>query len=256
MSKIKKIFAKIAVVVRYLQFRFCYPRVRYVRPRKVIGTYHSQDGQDLLMSVVLFGYQENIKLSRFIVDIGANHPIKFSNSLFFEKYFGCKTLAVDPLSEFGQLWHTHRPSAEFLSVALGKTEGFINLNVPIGGDSVFSNVDGGVDKKIHKGEYEVRKVEMTTLRHVLAERAVTDVLLLLIDVEGFELDVLQGTDFDKVKFQIILIENNNNGTFGSNDIRTYLLQRGYVYYARIGCLDDMFVSPELMAYIQKNTGSN
>jgi FkbM family methyltransferase len=237
---------RIRFALEYILFRLRYPSpVKFVRVTKMMGTFYSQAGQDLFISGILFN-QLNQESNQLIIDIGANHPTKYSNSYFFEKYFACKTLAIDPLHEFKELWDAYRPSAEFLSVALGSKDDFLNITIPIAGDNMLSSLEeGGVMKTFHKGRFEVRKVRVTTLRQVLEDRRITDVLLMSIDVEGFELEVLKGIDFDKVKFKVIICENNSNKSFGSDEIRNFLIQKNYIYYARIGRLDDLFISPSM-----------
>lgn len=237
-----RLFNKFKLLLKYLHFRLRYPSVLFVRPDKTIGTYYSQGGQDLFMSAILFGHQQNEPSGRLVVDIGANHPEKFSNSLFFEKYFGCKTLAIDALAEFSELWRSSRPNAEFLPVALGRNNGVIKINIPVSGDNMFSTVD----EKLSKGHCEARQVPLTTLSQVFEERRITDVFLMSLDVEGFELEVLQGMDFDKVSVKAILVENNNKKAFGSDELRDFLINKGYIFYARIGWLDDVFLLPEIL----------
>jgi len=235
---------RIKLAMEYVLFRFRYPPpVKFVRLSKTVGTFYSQAGQDLFISAILFD-QLNQESNQIVIDIGANHPTKFSNSYFLEKHFGCKTLAIDPLEEFQELWNTFRPNAEFLPIALGSKDDFLDITIPIAGDSMYSSL-GGVMKAFHKGQCEVRRVKVRTLREVLEDRKITDVLLMSIDVEGFELEVLKGINFDEVKFKAIICENNSNGSFGSNEIRDFLIQKDYVYYARIGRLDDLFISPSL-----------
>ncbi len=233
---------------RLILFKARYPSTRFLRVKKTIGTFYSQDGQDLLIAAILFNRLKN-NSEKLIVDIGANHPIDFSNSYFLEKYFGCKTLAIDPLAEFGKLWEKSRPKAEFLSSALGSKNGMADIKIPIGGSNMFSSLVGGVMKEMHKGQFETRKVKVTTLRQVLEDRNITEVLLMSLDVEGFELEVLRGIDFDRVKFDAIICENNSEKPFGSDEIRDLLMQNGYIYYARLGWLDDLFISPTILREI-------
>ena len=64
--------------------------------------------------------------------------------------------------------------------------------------------------------------------------------ILFIDVEGFEMNVLNGIDFEKFSFDIIFIENNSRLRPLSNT-RQYLNINGYSFYARIHGLDDVYV---------------
>ena len=246
-------YQKLRLALTLIVFKLSYPFVKFIRVKKRVGTFYSQDGQDLLVSAILFDKLEKSS-NKLVIDIGANHPTKFSNSYFLEKYFGCKTLAIDPLLEFEELWKKYRPNAEFISVALGSKDDFININIPLAGDNMLSSLDGGFMKDIHKGQIEVRKIRVMTLQEILEVRKITEVLLMSIDVEGFELEVLRGIDFDKVRFSVIICENNSGRIFGSNAIREHIIQKGYVYYARVGWLDDVFVSTSIMSDINSSCG--
>ena len=242
----------LASVWEYGNFRLKYPSVAFVRPLKAIGTFFSQDGQDLYISSLLIPVYEKIQ-SRVVVDVGANDPQKFSNSLFFERYLGCETIAVDPLQEFAAQWRTARDNAKFYNVALGSEQGQLVLNVPVQHDNMFSSLDGGHRKNNVKWTpHERRLVNVTTLTQLLRDNGVTDVLLMSIDVEGSELEVLRGIDFELLTFQCVLVENNCDGYFGNDAIRDYMLARGYIYYARLGWLDDLFINPSLNEILNQN----
>jgi FkbM family methyltransferase len=230
---------------KYGMFKIKYPAAAFVRPLKNIGTFFSQDGQDLYISSLLIPLYERIS-TRVVIDIGANDPQKFSNSLFFEKYLGCETIAVEPLREFEAQWRRVRPKAKFYNFALGAAEGEFALNVPVEHDNMFSSMEGGHRKEhVRSAPHERRLVKVTTLTHLLRSNDIADVLFMSIDVEGSELEVLRGIDFDSMKFLCVLIENNNDGYFGDDSIRDYMIHRGYIYFARLGWLDDLFLHPSL-----------
>ncbi len=230
----------------YIHFRLKHPSVKMVYPLK-IGTFYSQDGQDLFLSSLLFNYVINNPNS-WVVDVGCNHPSHFSNSLFFEKWFGCRVLAIDPLEEFGKIWERERPSAKFISTAIGCSTDLISLSIPQGdfSNNMFATVTGGVSKACGLESLE-RMVQCKPLSSILAEQDITEVLLMSIDVEGVELDVLKSLDLDEVMIRCMVIENNSNNLFGSSEIRSYLTNRGYVFYARIGYLDDVFIHQSMIS---------
>lgn len=66
-----------------------------------------------------------------------------------------------------------------------------------------------------------------------------------IDVEGYEMEVLKGIDFTKTKIFIAIIENNTNSRLGADDIRFFMDENGFDFYARIWGLDDVFVRKDL-----------
>jgi FkbM family methyltransferase len=224
----------------HIGFKIKYPYVKVMRPNE-IGTFYSQDGQDLVLASLLFNYINN-NSNPWVLDIGCNHPSHYSNSLFFEKWFGCRVLAIDPLEEFGPMWAHQRPSATFIPAAIGCISDSVVLRVPKGelSDNMFSTVDGGVNKR-KDVELIERNVTCLRLSDVLFSHNINEVMLMSIDVEGLELEVLKSIDFEKVTIRCIVLENNSTNLYGSNCIRKFLLQHGYIFIVRIGFLDDVFV---------------
>jgi len=239
-------YNRINRLIKFILFKLKYPNVPVVRPLAV-GTFYSQDGQDLFLSSLLFNYLTN-NSSSWIVDVGCNHPQHFSNSLFFERAFNCRTLAVDPLVEFSDLWANQRPSAIFINAAIGGTPNSVVLRVPSGtnADNMFAALEGGHFKKELGGDYIERTVRCMKLSELFESHCITEVLLLSIDVEGFELEVLKTIDLKKCMIRCIVLENNSCSLYGSDDIREYLHSLDFAFYARIGVLDDVFVHSSLM----------
>lgn len=239
---IRKVLNLVKLVYVITLFKIKYPFVPFITPFKFNKlcylTYYSQTGQDLYISSLLFNILTNSEETCYIVDIGCNHPEHFSNSLFLEKYFGCKTIAIDPIHEFQPLWSSMRPDAKFICAAIGELEQQTNLE--IAEDSMFSALEGSRSK--HTGNLSSnRLVEVVKLSTILKSLGINRVLLIAIDVEGFEMEVLKSIDFDSVEIKCFLIENNSQNLMGSEDIRNFLYDRGFILYARFGYLDDLFV---------------
>ncbi len=227
--------------IEYLKFITNHPGVPIVKPL-TIGKYYSQDGQDLYLSALLFEELQNAN-GAYIIDIGCNHPERFSNSYFFENFFDCKTIAIDPIEEYRDKWNRLRPNAEFIATALGKSHGSVILNIPVQSDiydDMFSSITGK-NKKIGNVQCTKRKVSCVTLESILKERNIVDIAIISIDVEGAELDVLEGINFEQLQIKCFIIENNTNNIYGSDDIRWFLKSKGYVFSSRIGFLDDVFI---------------
>jgi FkbM family methyltransferase len=231
--------------ISFVGFKFNYPRVKLIKPME-IGTFYSQDGQDMYLASLLFNLI-NSNNDCLVVDVGCNHPIHFSNSLFFEKFFKCQVLAIDPLEEFGEIWKKERPNSTFISTAVGSTIGSITLQVPLdtGFSNMFSSVKGGVSKTPNCVVRE-RVVQCTTLANIFRDHNVKEVLMMSIDIEGFELDALRGIDFNSVTIKCICLENNSLSWYGSNEIRKFLTSKNFIFIARIGYLDDVFIHQTLV----------
>ena len=96
MNLLKRVIRGIKLCASYLVFRIRHQSVIYC-PEESLDGYYSQDGQDVYLSMLLFNKIDKLLASGVqpvFVDIGCNHPIKFSNSYFFEKYFKFKSLLV------------------------------------------------------------------------------------------------------------------------------------------------------------------
>ena len=79
-----------------------------------------------------------------------------------------------------------------------------------------------------------------TLTSILDAAGAPNVMdLLSLDVEGSELNVLNGFDFDKYKFTYLLIETRN-----FQEIDKYLTQRNYRFIANLTAQDFLYVYQE------------
>ncbi|KAB7887412.1 hypothetical protein GBG19_10665 [Poseidonibacter ostreae] len=66
---------------------------------------------------------------------------------------------------------------------------------------------------------------------------------LSLDVEGHELNVLKGIDFNNVRINVLTIENNppSNNIYGDDSIRTLMFENNFILWGRTIGLDDIFV---------------
>jgi FkbM family methyltransferase len=240
-----------------LRLNYLYPRVVYYNAPwwiRLIGIlsrpgktgFFSQHGQDELIYTELFDYISSDNFPRLFIDIGCNHPTLHSNSYFFETNQNFQVIAVDALSEAAPLWKEKRPNADLIISAVGDHDGYLSFDVVEGGtvDSMFSSVSGASQKatnlSVHTRSVVVRRIE-----NILDERGLEHAGILSIDIEGYELEALNGIDFSKFMSYIVIIENNADAGLGSNTIRNLMLEKGYIYYARVWNLDDIFVHPRL-----------
>jgi len=224
-----------------IQFLIKYPNVPIINMRKV-GSLYSQDGQDLYLAGLIFGKHKFC--SGNIVDVGCNHPTKFSNSYAFERYFNCSVIGIDALGIYKTEWESLRSKAQFIETAVSDEIGEISLFIPEKTghiDDMFTSI-GQVSPKVKSASVRERRVPVTTLTSVLSSLGVTSILLLSVDVEGAELKVLSGIQFSEIDIKFIVLENNEDSSFGSDSVRKFLLGKGFIFHARIGCLDDVFIN--------------
>lgn len=153
----------------------------------------------------------------FFIEAGANDGIAQSNTLFFEKYHDWKGILIEPIPELAAKCRTNRPNCIVENCALVPFD-FTGTDVGMRYCNLMSLVKGAMKSEeddlthIRQGcevqnieSYELR-VPARTLTSILDQHLIQRIDLLSLDVEGFELDVLKGIDFDKYKPSFMLIE--------------------------------------------------
>lgn len=185
--------------------------------------YYSQVYQDYYLDQYVFHEKEN----GTFLDVGGNDPTYINNTYFFEKNRNWRGLAFEPMPKMNQRWKELR-KVECIPAALGRREGEMNfLEYEADYNSGFAR-EVDFDGKI-KSSY---KVKVLTLEKVLAQYKINHVDFMSIDVEGAELDVLHGIDFNKVSIDYIVIENNK-GWAKERKIRKFLTDHNYELKARL-----------------------
>jgi FkbM family methyltransferase len=236
-----------------------YPSVRYygappfvrafgIRSHGLGKGFFSQLAQDELVFTEFFKGLQSGAFPKLFVDIGCNHPKVHSNSYFFETNQGYRVLAIDALREVRELWRKFRPDAEFVECAVGASDGELGFDVVEGSDidSMFSSVSGASQKTV-SAAVSKRTVKVRRIADILSERGIERAGIVSMDIEGYEFQALQGINFDKFSAGVFIIENNGEQGLGSNEIRDFMIRHGYVYFARIWNLDDIFVHQECLA---------
>ncbi len=245
-------------LARYLflkWFLFKYKKTRVVSDyfgEKISGFY-SQCGQDSYVYSEFFSLFDENKIPKVFVDIGCNHPTKFSNSYFFEKNLGFSCIAVDPLTTYITRWAETRPNAKLHSVALGAANGNLTLMTPaneqgandIHSPDMFSTLSEEYSK-IRTCDWKEVMIPVITAQELFVSNNIEEVGIVSIDVEGFELEVLKGFDFSKTKIFIAIIENNTNTKFGDDAIRQYMKKSNFTFYARIWGMDDSYINNDVL----------
>ena len=192
--------------------------------------YYSQAYQDYFLDTYIFFR----KKSGFFLDIGGNDPIHINNTYFFEKSRGWKGLAFEPMTAQREKWKTSR-TTECLPYALGKMTDQVEFCEydfhPISGFSSHVKFSGKV-----KSRY---KVPVRRLADILDERRIKHVDFVSLDVEGAEMDVLQGIDFSRVEIDCFTIENNR-GWQKEKRLRKFMIDAGYRIKARLW-LDEVWI---------------
>jgi FkbM family methyltransferase len=194
--------------------------------------FYSQVSQDrFLFERFFFGKRNGV-----FVDIGAYDGEKFSNSLFFERFMGWRGLCVEPQAgAFEKLKSIRNCHCEQVCVA------------DFDGEAEFLESTAGVDETMLSGltqsfdpRHEARlarvatasiprRMPVVTLSALLEKYQLHDIDYCSIDVEGGELGVLAGLDFDKFRISILTIENN----YDDERIPQLMAAKGYEFVAKL-----------------------
>jgi FkbM family methyltransferase len=203
---------------------------------------YSADGADCIVQSIL----RDVKSGTYI-DVGSHHPQLNNNTYYFYQK-GWSGLAVDPNIDFDLIWKHERPRDKFIPAVVSRQEGiFSYYKFP---DSTLNGIDETqmlkYSKRFSKEEITVEQRLGRTLddlkNQYLAQK---EIHLLSIDVEGAELDILDGANFSTWKPGVILIETKNLSIYNisDNNIINYLTSLGYRLISKT-LLDTIFVLPQ------------
>lgn len=169
------------------------------------------------------------------VEAGANDGLRQSNTLYFEKYLNWSGLLVEPVPRLYQLCRANRPKCvvEHAALVSSTYESEFATVYDCGLMSVMEGAFGDEEKReshLKRGaslQTELPPpnridVPALPLSGVLDKHRVDRVDFLSLDVEGYELNALEGVDFSRHRPRVILVESRGDGAV--NDL---LVDAGY-----------------------------
>jgi len=169
---------------------------------------YSQWGEDML----LYSFYENKKRYKgFYIDIGAHHPVRFSNTYFFYKK-GWKGINIDatPGSMFSfKLLRSRDINLEYAVAEEKSTKVFYVFNEPA--LNTFSKTLA--QERVSDRYYVEKEVLIITkpLSLILSDHLPINqqIDFMSIDVEGLDLEVLQSNNWTKYRPNYIAVEDIN-----------------------------------------------
>jgi FkbM family methyltransferase len=191
---------------------------------------YSQEGEDMILRRI-FEHQ----LHGFYVDVGAHHPVRFSNTFFFYKR-GWKGINIDCNPGSMNLFNLRRRKDINLEYAISDKFEVLKFHTY---DEPAVNTFLPENDEVKDSKYMLLKtvnIESVTLEYVLSRFAIkqTPIDFLTIDVEGMDLKVLKSNNWNRFRPKVVLVEDiSNHGEFESGSTVLQFMQSiEYVLYAK------------------------
>lgn len=194
--------------------------------------YYAQEGEEIILRRFF-----NYKNTGFFVDIGAHHPMRFSNTYTLYK-MGWRGINIDVTP--GSMLEFNRLRKEDINIEAGISDENEILNFYCFDEPALNTFD---EKKaqqiINNSPYKLvskQKIKTTTLNDILSKniKPSTQIDFFTIDAEGYDLKVLKSNDWSRFKPKVIVVESSfiDISSLNSDEIFVYLDNKGYKPFAK------------------------
>lgn len=193
--------------------------------------YYAQYGEDIILNTI-FNKPQGV-----CIEVGGFDGITGSNTLFFAK-LGWNCLIVEPMPDFCQKIRKVR-NCKIIEIAASDKAGNVEFHIATGVEtlSTIENNAAHFERIKNISNQDIKKITVKTARldDILLEQGISNIDFITIDVEGHEMSVLAGMDFEAIKPRIIIIENNSYDMDPQVDI--FMRTKTYVRFKKTGCND-------------------
>lgn len=173
------------------------------------------------------------KTDGYFVEVGANDPDSFESQTHHLEQAGWRGLLVEPIPRLAAKARAVRPRSVVCEAACTSPDqvGEVEFLIPlVGAQQVTGHASLKANIDEHNYEhFEKLRVKARTLTSLLDEQGTPPVDFLSIDVEGAELEVLQGLDLARYRPRLILLEDKHLYLTKHRHLR----RNGYVLVQRV-----------------------
>lgn len=226
-------FARLLADLRAGRFELFPPRLTYAQ-----GSFHRN-------IKLLLNYRGGVYF-----EVGANDGLRQSNTAYLEKHMNWRGFLVEPIPTLFAECARNRPESVVINAALVSkdfSEPFIDVYfsdlMSITGDAKQNllnredHLEAGrrflsVDARLSGHRFVA---PATTVSKLLDDHGADRIDFFSLDVEGYELEVLKGIDFDRHRPRYFLIEARD-----ADAVRDFLWNKGYRHSAQWSKHDHLF----------------
>ena len=229
---------------------YAYPRIIFMPS----VSFYSQSGEDLEIYIDFFKHEPVD--NGIYVEIGAGNGIEFSNTLFFHQTLGFRGLLVEANPHHRESLRMVRPGDVVAMFAAGESEGtapFLFNGEKWAQSHRLDTVTQEVSETLQGKNFEkneVFEVPVKTLANMLDKAEIEYIDFMSIDVEGSELEVLKGMNWD-IPVRIILLECFDAECSVTQDrneeVRQILRDNGFVFHKKVAS-NDIWYDPKYARY--------
>lgn len=192
----------------------------------------SQEGEDLILHRLFEG-----QASGSYVDVGAHHPMRFSNTYKFYR-MGWSGVNIDAQPGSMKLFRRLRPRDINIESGVhevpGEMQYFVFNEPALNGFSKELSVARDIDDTHYKIIEEI-PVSVRPLGEILTELDFeSEIDFLSVDVEGLDLPVLRSNNWVKFKPKVVLAEirNSSINDLANDATAQYMAELGYSIFAK------------------------
>lgn len=192
---------------------------------------YSQEGEDMILRTIFDDRNEG-----FYVDIGAHHPKRFSNTYYFYKR-GWHGINIDAMPGSMESFNQLRKRDCNLEIAISNQEQ--ELDYYQFNESALNGFSKQISEERQGKTYtitSVTKIKTQRLEKVLDIYVPTEqkIDFMSVDVEGFDLEVLESNNWSKYRPKILVVEvlGLDVEKLSENALHTFLTHQGYTIFAK------------------------